>query len=461
MKEEQDPLKKENPDTMNITTEDISSIRSYIEQRNTAMLIVMFTDIQGYTRINEERGDAYANEMREEHNRILQDVIEADSSGKIIKYIGDAIMAVFSEPTTAVDKAVEIQYNLDQYNKEHPDKEDIIIRIGLHMGQVAVDNKISADIFGRHVNRASRIESLAQGNQIFMSYPVFDSAKGWLTGRRDLGWQDHGFYYLKGIPDPIQIFEVYDARFAKSAAPKKAKKKRAIPSLVFLLASFLLGGLLSYAIIKYEPATVYLFDFKVQDVRLDHSEQLFLDGNQEDDKKLVLSKLKPGRHLLNTTDHYLSRYFSILEIKNGENLIEPQFIGSRMPTLNLRTSFEEGEDTHFDTKKEEDSFIYFNEALEQVNVDSVLRLDTSAERTEENMIQWTIDWSAQVNDQVISGQETWSHPADQSETTRKERFTLWAGPFFDFEIRWYSSRETIDISLEGSWKKFDPTLVAE
>jgi class 3 adenylate cyclase len=96
-------------------------------------------------------------------------------------------MAVFAEPTQAVDRAMAIQREFRDNIQTHPKLSEISVRIGLHMGQVAVDNSIQTDIFGRHVNRAARIEAIADGGQIFMTYPVFDSAKGWLAERPDPG----------------------------------------------------------------------------------------------------------------------------------------------------------------------------------------------------------------------------------------------------------------------------------
>tara|TARA_B100000809_G_C15025394_1_gene489959 strand:- start:206 stop:1150 length:945 start_codon:yes stop_codon:yes gene_type:complete len=77
----------------------------------------------------------------------------------------------------------------------------------MHMGQVSVEGEASIDVFGRHVNRAARIESLADGGQILMTHPVHDSASGWLV-ERGYQWADHGRYLLKGIEEPAHVFEV-------------------------------------------------------------------------------------------------------------------------------------------------------------------------------------------------------------------------------------------------------------
>jgi hypothetical protein len=77
----------------------------------------------------------------------------------------------------------------------------------MHMGQVLVEKDVDMDVFGRHVNRAARVESLADGGQILVSHSVYDSARGWIS--TDVAsWHDHGEYLLKGIPESTRIVEV-------------------------------------------------------------------------------------------------------------------------------------------------------------------------------------------------------------------------------------------------------------
>jgi class 3 adenylate cyclase len=203
---------------------EVKNLQDYIKSRNTAILVIMFTDLKGFTALTEEKGDNFSNTLRKFHDETMTRVIETDNVGKIIKFIGDSVMAVFAEPTQAVDRAMAIQREFRDNIQTHPKLSEISVRIGLHMGQVAVDNSIQTDIFGRHVNRAARIEAIADGGQIFMTYPVFDSAKGWLAERPTLGWARHGNYELKGIADPIEVIEVYDSRYFKPVPPQKARK---------------------------------------------------------------------------------------------------------------------------------------------------------------------------------------------------------------------------------------------
>jgi len=135
-------------------------VDEYRRLKNTAVLTIMFTDIQGFTEFTERAGEARANEFRRRHDEILHNVVESGQAGRVIKHIGDAVMAVFSEPSRAVECALKIQEAIRQLDPGGEEKE-LRVRIGLHMGQVTIEDQVAPDVFGRHVNRASRVESLA------------------------------------------------------------------------------------------------------------------------------------------------------------------------------------------------------------------------------------------------------------------------------------------------------------
>ncbi|MBM3301909.1 MAG: adenylate/guanylate cyclase domain-containing protein, partial [Deltaproteobacteria bacterium] len=207
--------------------EHLEKIDRFRRSRETSVLVVMFTDLKGSTQIAEERGERYTQRMRHVHDEMLLEIIERDGHGLYIKNIGDSIMCIFSEPSMAVKRALEIQQRLHDYNRTNPNEEPMLVRIGMHMGQVAVEDQMQLDIFGRHVNRAARVESLADGGQILLTHGVYDSARGWVEGEHIL-WVDHGEYLLKGISEPVRIYEVADPEMT---LPKPPRGTRHVPAV--------------------------------------------------------------------------------------------------------------------------------------------------------------------------------------------------------------------------------------
>jgi class 3 adenylate cyclase len=142
---------------------DLRQVEGYAASRNTSVLVLFFTDMQGSSalkqRVTEVASEPlFHNTVKKEHDEIIREVITRDGSGAIIKDTGDGFFAVFAEPSTAVERALELQAVFHG----HP---YIAVRIGIDMGQVIVQSSggVHRDLFGRHVDWASRAMSLADG----------------------------------------------------------------------------------------------------------------------------------------------------------------------------------------------------------------------------------------------------------------------------------------------------------
>ncbi|MDY6792881.1 MAG: adenylate/guanylate cyclase domain-containing protein [Thermodesulfobacteriota bacterium] len=132
-------------------------------------ITILFTDIEDSTRYWDTRGDIDGRLMVDYHNRLIFPVIKK-FKGKIIKTIGDAIMASFSRPEQAVKAAIGIQQILQKTRRQ--DKNfGLKVRIGIHTGKAIVEH---SDVFGDVVNVASRIEQIGEGNEIFLSENTAD-----------------------------------------------------------------------------------------------------------------------------------------------------------------------------------------------------------------------------------------------------------------------------------------------
>jgi class 3 adenylate cyclase len=293
----------------------------------------MFTDIKGFTELTEQKGEQYATQYRIHHDEILTQVIEEDGAGLIIKFIGDAVMAVFSEPSVAVERALKIQQRLDEFNAAQQEFEPINVRIGLHTGQVSIGNTLQADVFGRHVNRAARIESLADGGQIYLSYTVFDSAKGWLANHKNIRWQNHGRYHLKGIDEAIEIYEVLARENAIPKAPLHGNKQRSFPKLLTSVILVLVTAAITAAVFYLQKAEVYFVRFYPEAMYLDNSQPIALAGEKPDQSRKVITDIKRGKHIVHYEVTHSDRYYADLDIQRGINNIELKFKELRLPSV--------------------------------------------------------------------------------------------------------------------------------
>jgi len=133
-------------------------------QKSRKPVTVLFTDIQDSTKYWDRHGDTQGRLMLDQHHRLVFPVITW-FHGKILKTMGDGVMASFKVPDDAVRAAIGIQQLLAQ-QRERDTSSCPNVRIGIHTGTAIVEGK---DIFGDVVNVASRLESHGTGGEILVS----------------------------------------------------------------------------------------------------------------------------------------------------------------------------------------------------------------------------------------------------------------------------------------------------
>lgn len=166
-------------------------------------LTFLFTDLKDSTQLYDRIGDLSAYELVQEHFKILSETV-ARHEGAIVKTIGDAIMATFPRPESAVQAAAEMNRKLTEWNRTRPEA-DLYLKIGIHEGAcIAVSSNDRIDYFGTTVNQAARIQGLAGAGEIFLSEAVY-SAQG-VAQLGHVSFLDPQVVQLKGISEKVTVY---------------------------------------------------------------------------------------------------------------------------------------------------------------------------------------------------------------------------------------------------------------
>src|SRR5262245_44421906 len=126
-------------------------------ERMRSRVAILFSDIKNSTAFFEKKGDLEGLAMVERHNTLVIPIVD-QNGGRVVKTIGDAIMACFEDPVGAILAAVEMQRALQSDRAGKQVEDQIHVRIGLHTGFGLVRPD---DVFGDVVNTASRVQHQA------------------------------------------------------------------------------------------------------------------------------------------------------------------------------------------------------------------------------------------------------------------------------------------------------------
>ena len=166
----------------------------YVE---TAFRTILFTDLEGSTRLTQRLGDAQAMEILRQHDKLVRGAI-AGHGGSEVKHTGDGVMASFTSVASGIGSAIDMQRNLAQ--ADDPSGALVRVRVGISAGEPVTERD---DLFGAAVQLAARLCQRAEPGKILVSSGVHDLAvgKGFAFGgvRR---------FRLKGFEEAQQAYEV-------------------------------------------------------------------------------------------------------------------------------------------------------------------------------------------------------------------------------------------------------------
>ena len=231
-----------------------------VERRLTAILAA---DVAGYSRLigaDEEGTLAQLKAFR----KTLVDPIIAKHRGRIVKTTGDGMLVEFASAVEAARCAVEVQRGMADENTEIPPAKRIEFRIGIHLGDIIIDDN---DIFGDGVNIAARLESIAVPGGISISRAVHDQVRD----RINVCFDDKGEIALKNIARPVQVFAISGAKESKTTVSPESEPALALPDKPSI-------AVLPFTNMSGDPEQDYFADGMAEDIitALSHFKALFV-----------------------------------------------------------------------------------------------------------------------------------------------------------------------------------------
>ncbi|HTZ13793.1 MAG TPA: BTAD domain-containing putative transcriptional regulator [Mycobacterium sp.] len=194
----------------------------------TRAVTFLLTDIEGSTAAWEADANAMGVALAR-HDELVEQVVTS-RGGRLIKTRGegDATFSVFERPSAAAAAAIELQDAI--VHEPWALAEPMRIRVALHTGEAELRD---GDYFGRAVNRAARLRSLAEGGQILCSGATAELVIDSLSD--DVVLTDLGMRQLKNLARPEHVFELRldtDDEHRQEVPPEAPIQRPALPAVL-------------------------------------------------------------------------------------------------------------------------------------------------------------------------------------------------------------------------------------
>jgi class 3 adenylate cyclase len=166
-------------------------------QAPSAQLVVMFTDLEGFTSFTANNGDEAASHLLADHHRRVAPIVRG-RGGRIVKRLGDGLLLTFPTAESAV------LGGLDLGSSSPP---PLRLRAGAHLGEVMVS---SDDVLGHVVNVAARVTDRAGGGEFLVTEAIRDATDD-VDG---VGFGKIRRLRMKGLEERVAVCRVEDRRGA-------------------------------------------------------------------------------------------------------------------------------------------------------------------------------------------------------------------------------------------------------
>lgn len=184
-----------NPETVRMVDEFFGiEPEPHVERTPTGMAVILFADVVGSTGVSERIGDAAFLERSRGLERRVRSVIGTNAGSAVEgRTLGDGVLATFTSASDAIAAAIKCAALGGEVG--------LALHLGLHAGDVIKDED---NVHGQAVGIAARVSALSAPDQVLVSSTVRELARS----STDVSFEDRGEHTLKGVSEPVRVYEV-------------------------------------------------------------------------------------------------------------------------------------------------------------------------------------------------------------------------------------------------------------
>jgi len=159
---------------------------------------IVSADVVGYSRLMQADETGTHVRLKSRYQTLVAPSIEKHG-GRVVKLMGDGLLAEFPSVVSAATWAIEIQGDIEKENEDDPPESRIDYRVGVNLGDVIIDGD---DIYGDGVNLAARLQEVAEVGGICISDDAFRQVRGKVHAE----FTDGHEVELKNFAEPVRVW---------------------------------------------------------------------------------------------------------------------------------------------------------------------------------------------------------------------------------------------------------------
>jgi class 3 adenylate cyclase/predicted ATPase len=166
------------------------------------MVTILFADLVGFTTLSESRDAEDVRELLSRYFDTARNVIER-YGGRVEKFIGDAVMALWGAPVAQEDDAERgVRAALELVSAVHGLAPEVRVRAGVLTGEAAVTLGAEGQgmVAGDLVNTASRVQAAAEPGTVLVGESTRRASEA------AIAYEDAGVHELKGKAEPLNLW---------------------------------------------------------------------------------------------------------------------------------------------------------------------------------------------------------------------------------------------------------------
>ena len=188
---------------------------------------ILAADVVGYSRAMEADEEDTLARLKALRMGLFDPTVE-EFHGRIFKTTGDGALVEFSNSVEALRCALSIQRAQSERKDSHSPSQNLLLRIGINVGDVIVDE---GDVYGNSVNVAARLEGLAPPGGICLSGKIYQQVHEIV----EVAFDDLGEQILKNVTRPVRVYRVAsDSHGSLKFAPGSTKQSPEKPTIAVL-----------------------------------------------------------------------------------------------------------------------------------------------------------------------------------------------------------------------------------